>query len=49
MAGENLICLRQEGRGMYETLELVVTIAFIAIAVVCIAMNIKKKKKGDDK
>lgn len=32
---------------MYEIFEIVITIAFIAIAAVCIIKNIKKKKNGD--
>ena len=34
---------------MYEIFEVAVTIAFVAIAAVCIIMNIRKKKKDDDK
>lgn len=35
---------------MYESMELIITVAFVAIAAVCIVMNIiKKKKKDDDK
>lgn len=32
---------------MYEIMEVVITVAFIAIAVVCIVRNIIKKKNGD--
>lgn len=32
---------------MYEIFEIVITIAFIAIAAVCIIKNIKKKKNDD--
>lgn len=32
---------------MYEIFEVVITVAFIAIAVVCIVRNIKKKKDND--
>lgn len=32
---------------MYEIFEVVITIAFIVIAAVCIIRNIRKKKNGD--
>lgn len=32
---------------MYEIFEVVTTVAFIAIAAVCIVRNIKKKKNDD--
>lgn len=32
---------------MYEIMEIVITVAFIAIAAVCIVRNIIKKKNGD--
>lgn len=32
---------------MYETVEIIVTVAFFVIAAICIIRNVKKKKNGD--
>ena len=47
------VCKKEKiegGIGMYETVKLIVSIAFIVLVVVAVGINIaKKNKKGDDK
>lgn len=34
---------------MYETYKIIIDVAFVVVAVVCVVVGIIKKKKGDDK
>lgn len=41
---------RRGGVEMYETYKIIIDVAFVVLAVVCVAVGIiKKKKKDDDK
>lgn len=34
---------------MYETMKIIIDVAFVVVAAICVVIGIKKKKKGDDK